>query len=412
MSSLNIVMIGPKGAGKTSILSVMLHDIQQFIQRMDAAGGTFSDLAIKPSLEAVGMAHGTLSDGYAQLNKLAVEAKKSPRTVDMSVGDILGDVTMRSTPVSFKMGAHETELVFWDFPGGFYSQAMIDRNLKKNFAFWSREDVSQWENIIRNADVVLLAVDATTQLGTDPYLADKTYYPRITKLVKESIATSMTTLIFVPVKCEHLALEPEYDEMVGEIDLPFSKTSCGTLREEVERLFPELVEHVQDPSVWGNVDAFFAPMITVGGIKYTGRSRFDPQRCCGTLQFSPVVPEHYDATKFHPMNCDKIFAMCLLRAYAGLVADWRKNASIWAKLLATLKGKTPFEVFFEKLADAIGFNRLFGTFFANHPAFLRQLGESGARLQEAYEQMAQQGTEDGCATMNVVYHPTKIPARN
>ncbi len=412
MSKLNIVMIGPKGAGKTSILSVMLHDIQQFIQRMDAGGGAFSDLAVRPSLEAVGMAHTTLSDGYAQLKNLAVEAKKSSRAVDMSVGDILGDMTVRSTPVSFKMGDHETELVFWDFPGGFYSQAMIDRNAKKDFLMWSREDVAQWENVIRNADVVLLAVDATTQLGADPYLKDRTYYPRITKLVKESIATSMTTLIFVPVKCEHLALAPEYDDVVGEIDLPFSKESCDKLREDVENLFPELVEYVQDPSVWGNVDAFFAPMITVGGIKCTGRSRFDPQRCCGTLQFSPVVPEHCDATKFHPMNCDKIFAMCLLRAYAGLAADWRQRASLLAKIVAKFKGKTPFEVFFDKLADSIGFNRLFGTFFANHPAFLRQLGESGARLQEVYEQMARHGTEDGCATMNVVYYPTKVPSRN
>ena len=152
-------------------------------------------------------------------------------------------------------------------------------------------------------------------------------------------------------------------------------------------------------------------MITVGGIRYTGRSEYDPVRFRGTLQFSPAVPEHPEAAKFRPMNCDKIFAMCLLRAYPGLVADWRENSTIWERLIARFKGKTPFEAFFERLAEAIGFNRLFGTFFVDHPAFLRQFGEPGARLQEAYGQMAAQGTEDGCATMNVVYRPTHVPGK-
>ena len=76
-SQINVVMVGPRGAGKTSILSVMLHDVQQFIQRMTANDSAFANLSVAPSIEAVGLAHETLKNGRQQLENLAVAARRT-----------------------------------------------------------------------------------------------------------------------------------------------------------------------------------------------------------------------------------------------------------------------------------------------------------------------------------------------
>ena len=406
MTPLNIVMIGPKGAGKTSILSVMLHDVQQFVERMAAANPVFADLSVHPSLEAVGMAHETLNNGYGQLKNLAVSARESSQSVDMSAGKILGDQTSRCTPVLFRMGRHEMLLNFWDFPGGFYSQDFLDRNAERGYSLFSREEIAQWEDIVRSADVILLAVDASMQLGEKPLLKDNSYYTRITSLVKDSIGRSMTSLVFVPVKCEHMALAPSYDDALDQIALPFDKNGCARLRTEVEQLFPELVRFVRDPDIWGNVDAFFAPMITVGGIRCSGRS-FDPAAGKATIRFAPVVPAHSDITPFKPMNCDKIFALCLLRTYRALVEEWKENRTLWERVTSFFRNTTPFEKFFDQLAESIGFLKLFGTYFAEHPEFLASQGHGN--LQDFYAKLAGMGPEDGCATLNMVYFPTLAP---
>ena len=397
MSEITVVMVGPKGAGKTSILSVMLHNIQQFNERMCREHPEFQTEAVRPSLEPEGMAHNNLDEGYKQLANLAREAAATGASTNFSInvkkGMILGDQTSRSTPVIFSMGRHEARINFWDFPGGFYSEEKV--------GVFSAEDVAQWEETVRNADIILLAVDVSTQLGKEPILTDKTYYARITRLVKESIAKSMTTLVFVPVKCEHVALAPEWDARKESILLPFNKSGLAKLRKDVEGLFPELMEFIRNPDVWGNVDAFFAPMITVGGVKCAGRE-FDVQSGKAKVKFSPILPEYYEETKFVPMNCDKVFALCLLRAYQPLVEEWKNDRSVWETIKSWFSNKTPFEDYFEKLSDAIHFWKMFSGFFVENPSFLES---QGSELRQVFEEMSKDGPEDGCTTLNFVYPP-------
>ena len=415
-NSINVVMVGPKGAGKTSILSAMLHDVDQFISKLTQSDESFRRLGVLPSLTAIGQAHGTLKDGHQLLKNLASSARKTgdgpTASVDMSEGEFLGDNTSRCSPVLFKMGTQETTINFWDFPGGFYSVDYLKRNEEKGFRSIPKEDIPAWETIVQNADVILLTVDASTQLGDEPFLKDKTYYSRITELVKASIRHSMTTLVFVPVKCEHMAIDATYDEVQNEIDTPLSNTGCKDLRKKVEALFPDLVKFVRDSNVWGNVDAFFVPMITVGGIKCNGRT-FDPSKLMGTIRFSPIIPAHYAVTPFKPQNCEKVFALCLLRAYKPLVNEWQANASIWAKIKAYFAGKTPFEVFFDKLSESIHFLKMFCEYFVSNPDFLNSQGETGKEMQSVLEEYVKKCDndkvpEDGCATLNPVYWPTNI----
>ena len=402
----NVVMVGIRAAGKTSILSDMLHDVQQFISAMTANNPIFADTSVCPSIEPFGLAHGNLASARTQLENLARAARKTGNgpnvAVDMSEGQITGDRTARCTSIRFKMGRTETDINFWDFPGGFYSQNMIDRNKANGYIYWSGENVAKWEEIIRKADVILLAIDATTQLGSNPPLEDTSYYDRITRLVTESIHESMTTLVFVPVKCEYCAIDVSYDDVLGEIATPISDAKCKALRKEVETLFPELIRQIRDPEVWGNVDAFFAPMITVGGIKYSGR-QYNPRTCKGEIRFSPILPAHYEKTPFHPQNCDKVLGLCLLRAYGPIVAEWKKNLTILGRVLAGFKAlfgtRTPFEVFFNKFADALHFRKMVATYHVeNHTD----------EEEDFMEWFTEDHSESGCSAMNPVYWPTSI----
>lgn len=412
-NAINVVMVGPRGAGKTSILSVMLHDVEQFISTLTQSEPSFRDVRVLPSLKAIGQAHEALRNGRQQLNNLALAARKtgkdSTASVDMSEGMIMGDKTSRCSPVLFKMGKHEAVINFWDFPGGFYSATYLERNKEKGYAFISKKSIQEWEEIILTADVVLLTVDASTQLGNEPFLKDKTYYRRITELVEASIQHSMTTLVFVPVKCEHMAISASYDEVLDEIETTLSNTGCQDLRKKVEALFPDLVKFVRDPNVWANVDAFFAPMITVGGIKCNGRT-FDPKTAKGTIRFSPIVPAHYEKTPFLPKNCEKVFALCLLRTYKPLVEEWKENRSGWEAFVAYFRGKTPFEVFFDKLSEAIHFPKMLCAYFVANPDFLNSQGKDEQYLQTRFENYAKScdAPEDGCVTLNPVYWPTQI----
>lgn len=412
---INVVMIGPKSCGKTSILSVMLTNIQEFITRMTAVNPAFSDQAIRPSLEPVGMAHESLKSAYAKLESLAEAARKSPDAVDMEAGAIMGDLSSRVTPVAFRMGESETQFNFFDFPGGFYSQAQIDRNAEKGFSSWSKADVEQWEEIVRTADVIMLAIDATVQVGQQPLLKDKTYYERITNLVKDSIKRSMTTLIFVPVKCEHLVLKYDYNDMSEKVDFDFSNEGCTKLEREVERLFPDLLSFVRDPDVFVNVDAYFTPMITVGGIKCVG-SRFNSAISRGVASFAPALTKHYALTPFLPKNCDKIFAMCLLRAYEPMDEEWKSKRTIWQRLTGA---KSPIRAFFEELANAINFNRMYGIYVANNRDFLttyyreriqdEAVSKAHIEMVPTWSGWSELGTEDGCKALNLVWIPGNVP---
>ena len=407
---INVVMVGPSAAGKTSVLSVMLHEMENFIHMCTLTDPSFRDGHCLLSFNVEGLVRGELEDDYRQLLNLACAARKTDGPVDMCECNIFGGRGCRCTPVSFKMGMQEIIINFWEFPGGFYSSAFLKRNEEWNYRFYSKEDILKWENIVQDADVIFLTVDAAAQFGEGPLFRDNTYYSRVTELVKDSIQRSMTTLVFAPVKCEHLALEASYDDYTDEIETPFSKTGCQSLLNEVESLFSELVKYVQDPNTWNNVDAFFVPIITVGGIKFTGLF-FNPCTLRPELRFSPVVPDHYEKTPFRPQNCEKVFALCLLRAYRSVVEEWKKSAP-W-RFFERWKRKMPFEVFFDKLSEAIHFPMMIFRYCVSNPDFLNSQGETGKEMQSACEEYVKRrendkAPEDGCVALNPVYWPTNI----
>lgn len=412
---IKVVMVGPRGAGKTSILSVMLHDVQRFVHRLSNTCPAFADPSLQPELVPQGMSYAALADARAKLEALVEEARRpgaSPYSIDIDAHKILGDRTDRRIPVVFRMGSLQTRIDFIDLPGGFFSETLVHTNAQSGYSIWPKDDVALWEDDIRTADVILLAIDATAQLGERPVLDEATYryHSRITSLVMDSVRHSMTTLVFVPVKCEHLALDASLPRGFSEAALSFNPSKCSDLRRQVERLFPDLLAFVKNLEVWANVDAVFAPMITLGGIRCAGQS-YDPARHATTVRFASVVPGRPSATPFHPMNCDKIFALCLLRAFNSINDEWRQRTPLLFRAFRTFRAllgqKTPFEVFFENLAEAIHFWKLLFHFLAFDPA--APAPPDGVDWKQIYGIFSKDVPEDGCAALNWLYNPLRIP---
>ena len=401
MATVNVCMIGPTGCGKTSVLAVMLNDVQQFISRLIANGETnFGREDVRPSLVASNpLTQVRLTNAYPCLEQLVVNAKKSGGKVDVEASGMISTGNAASMPLRLSIGRHSTEIVFWDFPGGFFSQTQVDRGA------FDADDVKTWEGIITRADVLLIAIDASVQLGEEDLLKDQTYYSRITELVKRSVDHSVTTVVFVPVKCEHLALTSEYDESLDQIVQRFEESRCLDLQARVRQRFGDLMAFAEDPATWTNIDAYFMPMITVGGIKSSGY-RFDPVRRRGIVSFAPVLMEYLGKTPFAPRNCDKILALCLLRVYQQLVAEWKADRTILDVIRSWFGDKTPFEAFFGELVRKFQFYPM----MARKEIELWKTREDSEKVAawSAYLE-SQRGIQyDGCECLNACYYPLSV----
>ena len=163
----------------------------------------------------------------------------------------------------------------------------------------------------------------------------------------------------MPVKCEHKVLDASYDSEDDVIDLSFNERRSSELQSQVVNLFPGLLDFCKERS--DKVDTFFVPMITVGGIKCNriklDDSDFEKRGLRATVGFGPILPEHYRATPFKPMNCDRVFALCLSKMQNSLAEKWAKEH--WIK---SMFFDNPVHVFFKNLLLSIGMGRMWGNY--------------------------------------------------
>lgn len=397
---LNVVMIGPRACGKTSTLSVMLHDVEQFISNLTAQDPQFQVTECLPQLSMTSqMAKQRLLDGYSQLNNLVREAQRSVGNIDMLAGELIGDTGSTTYSIDFQIGDVADKINFWDFPGGFFSGRFIT---KGRFS----QDKDDWERIINNADIILLAVDASFQLQPRGKLkCDETYYERIVELIKKSISnagTSIKMLVYMPVKCEHMVLDASYDSLDDEIDLRFNEDKCETLKTKVVDLFPGLFDFCKENR--NRVDVFFAPMITVGGITCKGivmdDSRFEEVGLMAKVAFGPILEKYYHRTPFRPMNCDRVFALCLLKMREAMASAWAHEHPIMNFLSWFFDN--PVHVFLDQLSRSIGMEKMLGEYILNHFGDFRDLPkEDRQNLRIAAEKLIQESpSTNGCAWLN------------
>lgn len=358
---LNVVMIGSKGCGKTSTLAVMLHDVEQFINTLTANNPLFQETDKLPEISSGGMSASRLMDAYGQLRNLVADAKKHPDDINMIAGEIIGDETSNVNQIKFVLGDVSDTIQFWDFPGGFFSRKQIEKGRFQN-------DRKTWEKRIEDADIILLSVDASYQLQPRGRLKyDESYYERIMELIKKSISNnqnpqSRKMLVFMPVKCEHMVLDASYDSEDKVIDLSFDEHKSAGLQSQVVDLFPGLLDFCKKRT--NSVDVFFVPMITVGGIKCNriklDDSDFENSGLKATVGFGPILPEHHRVTPFKPMNCDRVFALCLWKMLNSLAQQWATNHKF--KSFFSWFFDNPVQIFFEKLLMSIGMGRMWGNY--------------------------------------------------
>ena len=206
--NLNVAMIGPRGCGKTSVLAIMLSEIEDFVSRLN----TNPDVRQKcsPKIQADSFCVQTLKDV-----KRALQGVAKDDVVKNGVAVVMGSGKHNVYSVDLTVCNVSTSISFHDFPGAYF----IPEFHKK----LSPRDVTDFKNVFSNADVIVLCVDVPSQItflagNQAAFYASYTRY--ITGLIKESVAEESLnnlrkTVLVLPVKCEGEILDTVADPFNG-----------------------------------------------------------------------------------------------------------------------------------------------------------------------------------------------------
>ena len=209
---ISVVMLGARGAGKTSMLTAMY---ERFCEsRMDASYNgnivIWADAFTKARM-------GTY---YRKLRELA----ESRESVEQAIpGDSVANCYRYYVSSDLKDEAprHQLSVSFTDYPGEWLSEG--------------NENYGQVVDYIKTANVLLVAVDAPYLMEEEGVYHNKRNLPDvICKIVREAWGDNMHTrrmVLFVPIKCEkYHALKDGKKRVLDEV-----RRGYGSLIKELQR---------------------------------------------------------------------------------------------------------------------------------------------------------------------------------
>ena len=347
--NLNVAMIGPRGCGKTSVLAIMLSEIEDFVSRLN----TNPDVRQKcsPKIQADSFCVQTLKDV-----KRALQGVAKDDVVKNGVAVVMGSGKHNVYSVDLTVCNVSTSISFHDFPGAYF----IPEFHKK----LSPRDVTDFKNVFSNADVIVLCVDVPSQITfSDRNQAAfyASYTRNITGLIKESVAEESEnrlrkTVLVLPVKSEGELLDTVADPFNG-YRQSINPQKNDALYHKVKTLYKDLFAYLEKEQT---VDSFYVPVITMGCVKATGME-YDVDSGISHVKFGPVVkgcPLHY-----YQCNSSALLALCLWSAEAVITQKYKASRGLIGVLLANarvlLGGKWPTEYFKDELLKECSLLRMY-----------------------------------------------------
>lgn len=190
---IHVAMLGPRRAGKTSMLSAMYERFENALIAEQVAGKVWMTADADTSK--------TLSANYMELIDTIVKGGNI-------AGAITGDSEAHAYRFALKKNASVPEaqirLLFQDYPGGWL---MAGANNPGD------SDYAKVLDFVRNSQILLVAVDAPYLMEDGGKWHDRRNLPSlIAKTVREAWATSdetPRTVLLVPIKCEKYDKTPD-----------------------------------------------------------------------------------------------------------------------------------------------------------------------------------------------------------
>ena len=229
MSELRVLILGPRGVGKSSILAAMYDQFEKVVGRVDLQLNAFEPGA------------SILQDRLANLHSL-FDGK-------FKVGKgLLGD----DKPIQFQFGLGKKgkksaiEIVFEDFPGGYVSSSSTEQEKK------------YVKDLIEQCGAVVIVVDAPYLMEEEGKWHQMRNRPmQITEWFKEAyiedaVSNVPRLVLFVPVKVERYVRN-------GSMDI---------LLERLNKGYESLFNLFKLDGIKENVSVVVTPVQTVGGVEF------------------------------------------------------------------------------------------------------------------------------------------------
>lgn len=282
---IRVAMLGPRRAGKTSVLSAMFERFENALLAEKVSDQM--SLSADPETEDV------LSENYSEL----ISAIRAGGNI---AGAIIGDSEARSYGFALKRRRSDKDvqirIAFQDYPGGWLSAGAQDP---------SNPDYVKVLSFVREAQILLVAVDAPYLMEENGHWHEARNIPaHVASTVREAWPAADDTprlVVLVPIKCEKYDRAPDGRRALVEA------TRAG---------YAGLLAHLQ---TLPRCAVVCAPAQTTGCVVF---DHFAPMQPGDTIP-SPVfsMPERFEDRAYSPKDCSQTLRYCLVYALNRYVKD-------------------------------------------------------------------------------------------
>lgn len=355
--TLNVAMIGPRGCGKTSVLSIMLGEIENFINKLNGDPDVREYCA--PNVKADGFSIETLRSSYDALQSVATR-----NVLTKGVNVLITSGTHRVYNIDLSVSGITTTISFHDFPGAYF--------IPENHKNIRDSELENCHDVFEKADVIILCVDVPSQITYPDASTNKIFdsYTRyITELIKESLERESLnnikkTVMVLPIKCEGAVLATRLDPYNGYTQ-SIDRERSNELYKKVKNLYKDLFTYLKNSRT---VDSFYLPVITMGCVKATGME-YNPETGSTHVAFGPIIKNQ--DLHYYQCNSSSLTALCLWSAEAIITQKYVATAGIVARIRRLFKGKWPTEWFREELFKECSLSRIRWDYISVHPDYIK-----------------------------------------
>ena len=382
--NLNVAMIGPRGCGKTSVLSIMLGELENFINKLNGDPDVRKHCA--PKVDAAAFCIETLKSSYESLKSIATNdvLEKGVNVLWSTDSHIVYNIDLSVSGISSTISFH-------DFPGAYF--------LPENHKNVDLKELQACSDVFDKADVIILCVDVPSQIThSTPCMKamNESYAKYITEFIKikSSIPSAnnlIKEVIVLPIKCEGAILDTNTDEYTGYKQSINPEKNKG-LYNDIKNLYKDLFTYLEKSDTPAN--SFYLPVITMGCVKAEGLE-YDAESGKTHISFQPVVNRKYTQLRYYQCNSSSLLALCLWTAEAIITQKYISSASFFARVKVLFGGVWPTQWFRDKLFEECSLHKILWDYVKSQPDY-ENLSDEAKKNYEELESMAKNQPFTGC----------------